>query len=58
VDAFQFKISVLPQFAKIIPPQFLLMLPYIFAMIVLVQVAKGSEGPRALARPYDREIRD
>ncbi len=58
VDAFQFKISVIPQFAQIVPPQFLLMLPYIFAMIVLVQVAKGAESPRALTRPYDRETRD
>jgi len=58
VDALQFKVSVIPQFAKIMPPQFLLMLPYIFAMIVLIQVAKGAEGPRALARPYNRETRD
>ena len=58
VDAFQFKVIVIPQIAQIIPPQFLLMLPYIFAMIVLVQVAKGAEGPRALTRPYDRETRD
>ena len=58
VDAFQFKVSALPQFAKIIPPQFLLMLPYVFAMIVLVQVARGAESPRALTRPYDRETRD
>ncbi len=58
VDAFQFKVSALPEIAKAIPPQFLQMLPYIFAMIVLVQVARGAEAPRALARPYDREARD
>ncbi|MEK6711579.1 MAG: ABC transporter permease [Nitrospinota bacterium] len=58
VDAFQFKVSALPQLAKIVPPQFLLMLPYVFAMLVLVKVAQGAEAPRALARPYDRESRE
>jgi len=58
VDAFQFKISSLPQMAKIIPPQFLLMLPYLFAMLVLVKVASGAEAPRALTRPYHRESRE
>lgn len=58
VDAFQFKVSSLPQMAKIVPPQFLLMLPYVFAMLVLVKVASGAEAPRALTRPYDRESRE
>jgi len=58
VDAFQFKVSSLPQMAKAVPPQFLLMLPYVFAMLVLVKVASGAEAPRALTRPYDRESRE
>ena len=45
VDAFQFKVNALPQYAQLIPPQFLLMLPYVFAMIVLVQVARGRRKP-------------
>ena len=44
--------------AGVIPPQFLQMLPYVFAIIVLVQVTRGAEAPRALARPYEREARD
>ena len=58
VDALQFRVSVLPSLAKLIPPQFLQMLPYVFAIIVLVQVTRGAEAPRALARPYEREARD
>ena len=58
VDAFQFKVSSLPDVARLIPPQFLLMLPYLFALLLLVRVARGAEAPRALARPYDREARE
>ena len=57
VDAFQFKVSALPEVAEVVPPQFLLMLPYVFAILVLVKVARGAQAPRALARPYDREAR-
>jgi simple sugar transport system permease protein len=57
VDALQFRVSSLPDIARIIPPQFLLMLPYIFALLLIVRVVRGAEAPRALARPYDREAR-
>ena len=58
VEAFQYKVGTLPDVARVIPPQFLLMLPYLFALLVLVKVARGAEAPRALARPYDREARE
>jgi len=57
VDAFQFRVSSLPGMSKIIPPQFLLMLPYLFALLVIIKVARGTEAPQSLARPYDREAR-
>lgn len=43
--------------ARGIPPQFLLMLPYLFAVLVLVRIYRGAEAPRALGLPYDRESR-
>ena len=54
VESFQFKLAL---GAKIVPPQFLLMLPYVFAMVVLVWIYRGAQAPRALAIPYDREAR-
>ena len=54
VEAFQFKVAM---GTKLIPPQFLLMLPYLFAMVVLVQIYRGAKAPRALTVPYDREAR-
>jgi len=52
--AFQFKVAM---GTKLVPPQFLLMLPYVFAMVVLVQIYRGAKAPRALTVPYDREAR-
>src|SRR5262249_11224398 len=40
-----------------VPPQFLLMLPYLFAMAALVWISRGARAPAALAVPYDREAR-
>jgi ABC-type uncharacterized transport system permease subunit len=54
VDALQFKFAVT---VKAIPPQFLLMLPYVLAIIVLVRVYGRAEAPSALTKPYDREAR-
>ena len=54
VESLQFKVALT---TKLVPPQFLLMLPYVFAMVVLVRVYRGARAPRALALPYDREAR-
>jgi simple sugar transport system permease protein len=42
---------------RAVPSQFVLMLPYVFAILVLVRVYRGAEAPRALGVPYDRESR-
>lgn len=54
VESFQFKLAM---GTKLVPPQFLLMLPYIFAMAVLVWIYREAKAPAALALPYDREAR-
>jgi simple sugar transport system permease protein len=54
VESLQFKVAMA---TRLVPPQFLLMLPYVFAMIVLVRIYSGARAPRALAVPYDREAR-
>ncbi len=54
VEAFQFKAGLVE---KAVPSQFLLMLPYLFALAVLVRIYRGARAPRALAVPYDREAR-
>jgi len=54
VESLQFKVAMA---TKLIPPQFLLMLPYVFAIVVLIWVYSGARAPRALAVPYDREVR-
>ncbi len=54
VEAFQFKLALL---SKAVPPQFLQMLPYAFAIVVLVRAYRGAEAPQALGKPYDREAR-
>lgn len=54
VDALQFKFAVT---VKAIPPQFLLMLPYLLAIVVLVRVYGRAEAPAGLTKPYDREAR-
>ncbi len=54
VESFQFKVAM---GTKLVPPQFLLMLPYVFAIIILIQIYRGAKAPRALTVPYDREAR-
>ncbi len=54
VEALQFKVALV---AKAVPPQFLQMLPYAFAIAVLVRATRGTQAPEALGRPYDREAR-
>ncbi len=54
VESFQFKLAM---GTRAIPPQFLLMLPYVFAVAVLIRIYSGARAPRALALPYDREAR-
>ncbi|OLC38926.1 MAG: hypothetical protein AUH81_03125 [Candidatus Rokubacteria bacterium 13_1_40CM_4_69_5] len=55
VESFQFKVAMA---TKLVPPQFLLMLPYVFAVVVLIRIYSGARAPRALALPYDREVRE
>ncbi len=54
VEALQFRLALA---TKLVPPQFLLMLPYVLAILVLVRVYRGAQAPAALALPYDREAR-
>lgn len=54
IEALQFKVALV---AKAVPPQFLLMLPYVFAILVLIKVYQGAAAPEAIMRPYDREER-
>ncbi len=54
IESFQFKLAMT---SKLVPPQFLLMLPYLFAIVVLIRIYSGARAPRALAVAYDREAR-
>ncbi|MCL6551636.1 MAG: ABC transporter permease [Firmicutes bacterium] len=54
VEALQFRVALL---TRAVPTQVLLMLPYLFAIAVLIRVFRGAEAPAALGRPYDREAR-
>jgi simple sugar transport system permease protein len=54
VEVLQFKVAL---FVKSLPPQFLLMVPYLLAIVVLAGAYRGARGPAALMRPYDREER-
>lgn len=54
VEALQFQFGVT---TKVIPPQFLRMLPYVLAVVVLVRVYGKAQAPAALTKPYDREAR-
>ncbi len=54
VEAFQFKLALV---SKAVPPQFLQMLPYAFAILVLVRAYRGAQAPEALGKPYHREAR-
>ncbi len=54
VEALQFKVAMV---SRAVPPQFLQMLPYVFAIVVLVRAYRGARAPEALGRPYHREAR-
>lgn len=54
VEALQFRLQML---ASNVPSQFFLMMPYIVAILVLVQIYRHAEAPMALMKPYDRELR-
>jgi simple sugar transport system permease protein len=54
VESLQFKVAMA---TKVVAPQFLLMLPYVLAVVVLIRIYSGARAPRALAEPYDREAR-
>ncbi len=54
VEALGIKVGIV---TKAIPPQFLLMLPYLFAVLALIRIYRGAEAPRSLGVPYNRESR-
>jgi len=54
VEALQFRVALV---TKAVPPQLLLTLPYLLAIIVLIWIYRGARAPAALALPYDREAR-
>lgn len=54
VEALQFQFGVT---TKVIPPQFLRMLPYVLAIVVLVRVYGKAQAPASLTKSYDREAR-
>jgi len=54
VEALQFKLAMV---SRAVPPQFLQMLPYAFAVTVLVRAYRGARAPEALGKPYHREAR-
>lgn len=54
LGALQFRLALVTQ---IVPPQLLLSLPYLLAIVVLIRVYRGAQAPAALAVPYDREAR-
>ena len=55
VEALQFRVALV---TRAVPPQLLLALPYLLAIVVLVRVYRGAQAPAALAVPYDREARE
>jgi len=54
IEALQYRLALL---VKTIPHQMFQALPYIIAILVMVQVYKRAEKPAALVKPYDRESR-
>jgi simple sugar transport system permease protein len=54
IESLQFKLAMT---SKLVPPQFLLMLPYLLTIVVLIRIYSGARAPRALAVAYDREAR-
>ncbi len=54
VDALQYRLGLTIQ---TVPPQFMLMLPYVFVVLVAIRAYRGAQAPQALLKPYDREAR-
>lgn len=54
VEALQFQLGLT---FKQVAPQFLLMLPYVFVLVVAIRAYRGASAPAALMVPYDRERR-
>ncbi len=54
VEALQFRLALA---TKALPPQLLLALPYLLAIVVLTRVYRGAQAPAAVGQPYDREAR-
>ena len=52
IEALQWRLQVL---GLGIPSQFMLMLPYLLAIVVLVIVARKAGAPASLGLPYTRE---
>jgi general nucleoside transport system permease protein len=52
LDAVQNRLAIT---TKVIPSQVFLMLPYIAAIIVMVQIYRRAEAPGSLLKPYSRE---
>lgn len=55
VEALQFRLALV---TRAVPPQLLLSLPYLLAIVVLVRVYRGARAPAALGLRYDREARE
>jgi general nucleoside transport system permease protein len=54
IEALQFQMGIT---VKAVPPQFLLMLPYVLMLFVAVHAYRGASAPQSLMKPYDREVR-
>ena len=54
VESLQFRLAMM---VTAVPSQLFLALPYVAAIIVLVQVYRRAEGPESLMKPYNREER-
>jgi len=54
IESVQFRMAMS---SRLIPSQFLLMLPYVAAIIVIVWAYRRAEAPQSLLKPYDREQR-
>ncbi|KUO42832.1 MAG: hypothetical protein APU95_04270 [Hadesarchaea archaeon YNP_N21] len=57
-DALQYRLQAMGGILMgvYIPPEFLLMLPYLLTMVVLVFIYRGAGAPSALGRPYKRGV--
>ncbi|MFS8639721.1 MAG: ABC transporter permease [Symbiobacteriaceae bacterium] len=54
VEALQYNLLLK---VRLIPSQFLLMVPYLFVVLVAIRAYRGAQAPQALMKPYDRELR-